>query len=110
MIYQSVQEWSITRMATAWTPDPKNKLLHKFTYYYTFMPIYGSKLQILGRGVNILTSQKLALNGPVKGQLVTYSKIQNRTCIAGGGHKAGTITTQGRSACFKQQAEAPTGC
>ena len=30
-------------------------------------------------------------------------------CIAGG-RKAGTITTQGGSACFKQQAEAPTGC
>ena len=28
----------------------------------------------------------------------------------GGGRKAGTITTQGESACSRQQAETPTGC
>ena len=34
------------------------------------------------------------------------------TCIAGcgGGRKAGTIMTQGESACSRQQAETPTGC
>ena len=30
--------------------------------------------------------------------------------ISWGGRKAGTITTQGGSACFKQQAEVPTDC
>ena len=30
--------------------------------------------------------------------------------VVGGGHKAGTIMTQGESACPGQQAETPTGC
>ena len=45
-IYPSVHNWQITQTAIAWTPDPnKKKMLHKFTHYYTFMLIYGSKLQ-----------------------------------------------------------------
>ena len=39
--------WQITQMAIAWTLDPK-KMLIKFRYCYTFMPIYGSKFQNLG--------------------------------------------------------------
>ena len=41
-------------------------VLHKVTYYYTFMPIYGSKLLNLGvkRFLNFLKSQKSALNSP----------------------------------------------
>ena len=38
-------------MAIAWTPDLKfffKKLVFKFTYGYTSMPIYGSKFQNLG--------------------------------------------------------------
>ena len=39
----------ITRTAIAWTPDPKKnnkKMLRKFTYIDTFMPIYEPKCPI----------------------------------------------------------------
>ena len=38
--------------------------------------------------------------------------LTSSTCIVGcgGGRKAGMITTQGESACSRQQAETPTGC
>ena len=46
------------------------------------MPIYGSKFQkyLLHEHLcNFLKLQNLALNGPANGQLVTHSKIQNRS-------------------------------
>ena len=36
-----------TAIAQMWDTPPKKTLLCKFTYYYTSMPIYGSKFQNL---------------------------------------------------------------
>ena len=36
--------WQITQTAITRTLHPKKPLFHKFTYCYTFVPIYGSKL------------------------------------------------------------------
>ena len=53
------------------------KLFCKFTYCYTYMPIYGSKFRNLGgskKSDNFMTAQKSALFEPANSQLVTYSK------------------------------------
>ena len=62
------------------TARPKKKLLHRVTYFYTFVQILGSKFKIMGATEihHFLKSAKLTLNGPANGPVVTYSKIQNR--------------------------------
>ena len=64
----------------------KKKLFHKFTYCYTSMPIYGLKFQNLGFKKDQTTFdisqilKNLHFFGPANGQLMIYSKIQNKVC------------------------------
>ena len=55
-------------------------MLHRVTYFYTFVQIFGSKFKIMSATEihHVFKYAKLTLNGPANGPMVTYSKIQNR--------------------------------
>ena len=58
------------------------------------MPIYGSKFGGKKKKDNFFTSQKLLLNSPANGQLVTYSKIHTKVCRNTLGYTYGLILDQ----------------
>ena len=65
----------ITKLAITQRPVQPKKLTKLSYIFYTFLPIYGSKLKI-----PIVSSGQSALNGPANGPVVINLKIPNRLC------------------------------
>ena len=77
----NVENYSIGHKSETAQPKKIFKKFMQVRYFYTFLPILGSKFKIQ-MAENLcsifLTCVKLTLNSPANGPMVTHSKIQNR--------------------------------
>ena len=77
----NVENYSISHKSETAQPKKKKKRFIRVTYFYTFLPILGSKFKIqMAENLcsTFLTCVKSTLNGPANSPMVTHSKIQNR--------------------------------